>query len=997
MAENGHLIHKKSEWHETCNRKGREKKMELFEWIVEAIEKEDKRAPYQDQQLADKFNCDRTSVTKARKRYGIADSRTRLKRYAALEAEAILKVDDTVSDRELIRALKKKGFQVSSYMMKQIRLNLESGESRRKDEKIDPTVYPTSKQEQSESVYSEIVGSLGSFKTVIQSLEAAVMYPPKGLNTLITGESGVGKTMLARKMYEYGRLKGRFPTDSEFIQFNCADYAENPQLILSILFGVKKGAYTGAADDRIGLVEKAKNGVLFLDEVHRMPPEGQEILFKIIDEGVFRRLGESDREREIKVFIVAATTEEPTECLLDTFLRRFPMMVHVPPLKQRPASERLELIERYLHIQAKQLDKDIWLDHDSALAFLLYTPKGNVGKLFNEIQVCIAKAYLKSMIENQKEIRIGFDLLNQKIQRNLMEKTPAYRKASRIIHYQGLSIPKDGNLEGSLFNLDKEETLYKLTEELFLESQQTGKSIEEAQVDIGEQIEGFIRKKVSKTIPVDKQNIIKIIGTQLASTVERALELASPVIQQYDMQLFYSLAVHINETIERVKAGKAIQNPKLQTIESKHADLFQVAMQMTNFITLRTGVEFPKDEAAFIAMYLLGYLEKEKESGRIGILVLNHGEYGQPMVQLAVDLMGEANISNIAMKLEDQPSEILPLATARVREMDEGKGVLLFVDMGSLNAFGSLIEESTGIAVKTIARFDILMLMEAVRMCRMAEMSLDDIYNYLISSDRNHLQRDARSEKETLKKPLILTTCITGKGAGVYLKDLLDRSLFDLAIEIKELGVFSDIAMEEQIEQLCQRYTILCIVGTINPKVARVPFIGIDEVVSGKAVDVIRTLYKRRYGQRDQILLNPDLIFHRASVSSKKACIEFLCAEMVRQGIVTESYIQDVYAREAMGLTCLLDADEKGIAIVHTVTSKEVIRDGVSIVRTAQPIFWDVIDVDFVIVMALTDPESPIPYLVNREIVRSEKTMRRIRVSKTKDEMLDHIQKALQA
>ena len=77
------------------------------------------------------------------------------------------------------------------------------------------------------------------------------------------------------------------------------------------------------------------------------------------------------------------------------------------------------------------------------------------------------------------------------------------------------------------------------------------------------------------------------------------------------------------------------------------------------------------------------------------------------------------------------------------------------------------------------------------------------------------------------------------------MKDLLDRSLFDLAIEIKELGVFSDIAMEEQIEQLSQRYTILCIVGTINPKVARVPFIGIDEVVSGKAVDVIRTLYKR--------------------------------------------------------------------------------------------------------------------------------------------------------
>ncbi len=968
--------------------------MELVEMILQEIQKEDRKEPYQDQQLAELLACDRTSITKARKRYGIEESRTRFKQYVAEEIADILQGESDISNRELIRELGKKGFSISPYMMKQILASISESKSRNSGPQNMKKVIVN--KPESESVYSDIVGSLGSFKTVIQSLEAAVMYPPKGLNTLITGESGVGKTMLARKMYEFGRMKGRFPLNSEFVHFNCADYAENSQLILSMLFGVKKGAYTGATDDRLGLVEKARDSILFLDEVHRMPPEGQEILFKIIDEGVYRRLGESDREREINVFIVAATTEEPTECLLDTFLRRFPMMVHIPPLKQRPASERLELIERYLLIQAKQLQKDIWLDHDSALAFLLHMPKGNVGKLFNEIQVCIAKAYLESMIENKKEIRITFNLLDHQIQRNLMDKDKFYKEANRIVHYQGLTIPKDGRLDASLFNLKDEETLYKLTEHLFQESIESGRSNEETQQYIGERIEGFIQKKVNKTFPIDKQNIIKIIGTQLASTVERALEIATPIIHQYDMQLFYSLAVHINETIERVKAGKAIENPKLRTIETKHPDVFQIALRMTNYITSRTGVEFPKDEAAFIAMYLLGYIEKEKDTGRIGILVLNHGEYGLPMIRLAETLMGEANIANVAMKMEDQPSEVLPIATERVREMDEGKGVLLFVDMGSLNAFGSLIEESTGIKVKTIARFDVLMLMEAVRMCRMAEMSLSDIYRYLISADRNHLQREDKRAKPSLKKPLILTTCMTGQGASVYLKELLDRSLYDLPIEIKEIGVFSEVSLDEQIQRLSQTYTILCVVGTINPKKEQIPFISIEQVVSGKAVERIRYLYRKYYGEKENHPIDRHLIFNRHPVSTKEACIDFLCRQMVEQGVVTDRYRQDVYEREAMGLTCLLDAQEKGIAIIHTVSSQEVIQDGMGILSTKQPIFWDAIDVDVVVVMALTDPESPLPYLVNRTIFQNEDRMRRIRASRSNDEMFALIREALQ-
>lgn len=80
-------------------------------------------------------------------------------------------------------------------------------------------------------------------------------------------------------MYDYALEIKAISETAPFIIFNCADYAENPQLLLSQLFGHVKGAYTGAAVLKKGLVEKADGGILFLDEVHRLPPEGQELLY----------------------------------------------------------------------------------------------------------------------------------------------------------------------------------------------------------------------------------------------------------------------------------------------------------------------------------------------------------------------------------------------------------------------------------------------------------------------------------------------------------------------------------------------------------------------------------------------------------------------------------------------------------------------------------------------------------------------------------------------
>ncbi len=105
----------------------------------------------------------------------------------------------------------------------------------------------------------------------------------------------------------------------------------------------QKGAYTGAAQDSPGLIAKADGGILFLDEIHRLPPEGQEMLFTFIDKGIYRPLGESAQVHEASVQIIGATTES-SESFLSTFNRRIPMAITLPNLASRSLDERYEII-----------------------------------------------------------------------------------------------------------------------------------------------------------------------------------------------------------------------------------------------------------------------------------------------------------------------------------------------------------------------------------------------------------------------------------------------------------------------------------------------------------------------------------------------------------------------------------------------------------------------------------------------------------------------------
>ena len=206
-----------------------------------------------------------------------------------------------------------------------------------------PTMHDNSDAARPCSVFSSMVGYAGSQKQTVEMCMAAVNYPPDGLPMLLTGESGVGKSFIARLIHAYALSQGVIKANAPFVVLNCADYANNPELLSATLLGYKKGSFTGADKDRDGLLKEADGGYLFLDEVHRLSFENQEKLFLFMDSGQYRPLGDNVWKSS-RVRFIFATTENPDEVLLETFRRRITLQVPIPSMMDRPLKERLQML-----------------------------------------------------------------------------------------------------------------------------------------------------------------------------------------------------------------------------------------------------------------------------------------------------------------------------------------------------------------------------------------------------------------------------------------------------------------------------------------------------------------------------------------------------------------------------------------------------------------------------------------------------------------------------
>ncbi len=241
---------------------------------------------------------------------------------------------------------------------------------------------------------------------------------PFDLSVLVTGESGTGKEMVARALHYESHRR-----DRPFITENCGALPDT--LLESELFGYKRGAFTGANEDRVGLFHQADGGTLFLDEIGETSPAFQVKLLRVLQEGEFRPLG-SNRSVTVDVRVIAATNRDLDEDVRtgrfrqDLYYRLATVALHVPALRARPMDLAL-LAQRLLESSCRALGKSVQGFSSEALACIAaYAWPGNVRQLHNEIL---------RMVALSKKPMLGAELLSPQVLRTPVGETQAQDQA----------------------------------------------------------------------------------------------------------------------------------------------------------------------------------------------------------------------------------------------------------------------------------------------------------------------------------------------------------------------------------------------------------------------------------------------------------------------------------------------------------------------------------------------------------------------------------------
>ncbi|WEB81728.1 sigma 54-interacting transcriptional regulator [Vagococcus lutrae] len=706
------------------------------------------------------------------------------------------------------------------------------------------TVTEKTKTEQFDITFDNLVGANESLSVSIQQAKAAILYPPKGLHTIVFGETGTGKSLFAECMYRFAVSSESIQNDAPFVSFNCADYAQNPQLLFAHIFGVKKGAYTGANEDRLGLLAEAHGGILFLDEIHRLPPEGQEMLFTFIDKGEYRPLGESAKVHEASVQIIGATTEN-SDMFLTTFNRRIPMSITLPPLRERSIDERYEIVTLFIKQEADRLQQKIIVEREAILAFMLYHAEGNIGQVKRDLKLVCAKAFLNYRTHQEDYLTIHQKDLPLQVQKGLLKIKEMPERIDRFVDKNSHYLTFEPGTKEVVWSLDpaRDMSVYSTIEEkVSTLTQQELETLDlesyiEANVD--QYFEAYVDELARSNIHQD------LIEADVWELTNRLYDVAEERLDRsYHEKARFTFALHLQGTLERIKDNRSIIHPNLNDIRIHYKKEFKVAIDFSAMIEEAYEIEIPFDEIGFITMFLaIDTVEpQETQDNQVAIVLLMHGKStASSMLEAVQELLGTTTGTAFNMPLTMEVQHMYEQVKNYVIDHKEqmASGMLLLTDMGSLNTFGNMIYEETGVRTKAISMVSTMIVLEAVRMASIGR-SLEDIYQNVQMSFENIVRTQFRPEKQRDKA--VIVTCFTGEGVATKLYERIQPVVNTDEVEIIQMQFLEKEAFKKHIDRLMEQYDIKAIVGTVDIEYQNIPFFSAFDIFNNDKLNELKRL-----------------------------------------------------------------------------------------------------------------------------------------------------------
>lgn len=699
-------------------------------------------------------------------------------------------------------------------------------------------------------LFSLMIGSDKSLSRSVEQIKSALHYPDNGLPVLITGESGTGKSYLVSLIYEYCLDNELIGENAPFVTLNCAQYADNPELLTSNLFGHVEGAFTGAAQTKIGAFEAADQGILFLDEVHRLNPEGQEKLFTYLDQGVIYRMGDTNQLIPVKTRLFFATTEELESTFLTTFIRRIPIQVELPSLEKRNRSERLELVYSFLIEEQRKIKCPIQVTSQVLSLLSNGSFKGNIGELKNLVKVMAAKAFAEQT--DQAEIKITiYHLPEQRIKGNLHNFQNNTEKDILITGNSTVERLIDSSLP-------KQQRLITTFENLLTTFQKNDRHLAYCKEELKKEVENLFDFLLFKTDRQQKHELLLYMTQYIRETL-RQIESAHQI--KFNGNSVYAISYYLFQRGARSWRPESAEiNQLIRELESQVEEVYAGSYYYVNRILElcqpKLDLEISGMDKVLMTIYLQG-ADWSRDIAFPKAIIVAHGyATASSIANVSNRFLGKEIFESFDMPLDVTPQQIAEEILEYSEHNDISNGLVILVDMGSLKEIYQYFPKQ--ITAPIIIMNNVTTpLAIAIGENLQKNLSLKEIAETAVKAAT--LDWEIIYPQEN-KLPVLLTTCFTGIGTASQISRLLEKSL-PQSTELKLFPYeYEVLRKNKKSEAVFSMYDVRGIVGTADPEVENIPYLSLENLISGDEDHILTQWLSPVMSVEERELFNTNII-----------------------------------------------------------------------------------------------------------------------------------------
>lgn len=657
--------------------------------------------------------------------------------------------------------------------------------------------------------FERIVGHDLSLASTVEKLKAAVKYPPHGLPVLLSGEKGTGKTLLSLMMGEYGKRVGALPEGAQTVVVSCADYAGNHTDFVRDFEAQPNGWAAAAA-----------GGVIVLKDVERLAPATASYLMRRMATESQDPLGVAHTPQ-----LALLTTCQEDDAEIAPFAREIPVFVRVPALRDRTVEEREELVVGFFKEEGRKLGADVFVSRAAFSCLVEADFADNVRGLRSCVTSCCASAYLNrssERVEVQAFLLPGF-VLDVSAGHPTVAGDDELVDTTRALEHKGDS---------------RSVRAFSAMLELY-------RTYASGDVAIG----ALVREVLGQARDYeDYLTFDANAASSRATSYERIVtDIAEDVGATYGIDLSKKSARVIARCIHaqvhpgsRLSKWREANHSELAALLTLLLDTSDFCRQATDRVVAQVemalGLRMDVLSKIFVFAVVRGADRRSSRRQSVGI-VLSHGySTATSIADAANRILRQRVFEAIDMSYDQQVTDIMGLLRNLLDTYAFCRQIVLLVDMGSLENVLEGIGESSNVTIGIVNNASTGMALE-VGAGLIAGEPLDELLPAAVEAcaSRFHIEWGRELDQA------VVFCSEGGPQAADRIRSLIERSLETEC----PLRFIACSPQQLRHEGLTERYDVLAVIGTDDPCVEGVPFIALEDIISGEGGRVIDEVFAR--------------------------------------------------------------------------------------------------------------------------------------------------------